>query len=244
MRRHSRLQTSSTFVFLVWLWSTLLTSSTVYAQPLPTPDQLDQLLAPIALFPDALVAQICAASTDPQQILEANAWVQQNLTLTGQARTDAAQAQGFDSALISLVNFAQVPAPYRLSRPHPDLDLRAADRGHRAPEIVLQAVGDPSNDRRPAPARDQGEDRNVHRIPTRDIRGAQAAAARRGDVRALATRLGDARAAVATRRAGAQALSEGATTPPLPARPATGAGPASPPSKDSREAGAGEYEHG
>jgi hypothetical protein len=108
MRRHSRLQTSSTFAFLVWLWGTLFTSSIVYAQPLPTPDQLDQLLAPIALFPDALVAQICAASTDPQQILEANAWVQQNLTLTGQARTDAAQAQGFDPAFISLVNFAQV----------------------------------------------------------------------------------------------------------------------------------------
>jgi len=108
MRRHSRFQTTSTFACLVWLWSALFTSSTTYAQPLPTPDQLDQLLAPIALFPDALVAQICAASTDPQQVLDANAWVQRNLTLTGEARTNAAQAQGFDPAFISLVNFAQV----------------------------------------------------------------------------------------------------------------------------------------
>ena len=94
---------------MVWLWSTLFTSSNVYAQsPLPTPDQLDQLLAPIALYPDALVAQICAASTDPQQILDADAWLRQNLSLTGQARTDAAQAQGFDPAFIALMNFPQV----------------------------------------------------------------------------------------------------------------------------------------
>jgi hypothetical protein len=94
---------------MIWLWSALFTSSNAYAQsPLPTPDQLDQLLAPIALYPDALVAQICAASTDPQQILDADAWLGQNLSLTGQARTDAAQAQGFDPAFIALMNFPQV----------------------------------------------------------------------------------------------------------------------------------------
>lgn len=94
---------------MIWLWSTLFTSPIVYAQsPLPTPDQLDQLLAPIALYPDALVAQICAASTDPQQILDADAWLGQNLSLTGQARTDAAQAQNFDPAFIALMNFPQV----------------------------------------------------------------------------------------------------------------------------------------
>jgi len=75
---------------------------------LPTPDQLDQLLAPVALYPDALLAQVCAASTDPQQILDADNWLNQNLSLTGQARTDAAQQQGFDPAFIALVNFPQV----------------------------------------------------------------------------------------------------------------------------------------
>jgi Protein of unknown function (DUF3300) len=75
---------------------------------LPTPDQLDQLLAPIALYPDQLVAQICTASTDPQQILDADNWLHQNQGLTGQARSDAAQQQGFDPAFIALVNFPQV----------------------------------------------------------------------------------------------------------------------------------------
>src|SRR5579863_5739781 len=97
------------FTSVLWYCLQLLWSSTAYAQSdLPTPDQLDQLLAPIALYPDALVAQICAASTDPQQILDANTWLQQNSGLSGQARTDAAQAQGFDPAFIALSNFPQV----------------------------------------------------------------------------------------------------------------------------------------
>ncbi len=95
---------------LLWWLGSVLSSATVVAQQsdVPTPDQLDELLAPIALYPDALVAQICAASTDPQQILDADQWLQQNLTLTGQARADAAQAQGFDPAFVALVSFPQV----------------------------------------------------------------------------------------------------------------------------------------
>jgi Protein of unknown function (DUF3300) len=95
---------------LVWSCAILLTSVNTYGQNAapPTPDQLDQLLAPIALYPDALVAQICAAATDPQQVLDVDDWLHQNLTLTGQARTDAAQAKGFDPAFIALINFAQV----------------------------------------------------------------------------------------------------------------------------------------
>src|SRR5260370_31025216 len=43
-----------------------------------TPEQLQQLVAPIALYPDALVAQILAAATYPDQIVEADRWLQQN----------------------------------------------------------------------------------------------------------------------------------------------------------------------
>jgi hypothetical protein len=74
----------------------------------PTGDQLDQLLAPVALYPDTLLAQICAASTDPQQILDSDAWVKQNKSLQGQALIDAAKKQGFDPAFISLVSFPSV----------------------------------------------------------------------------------------------------------------------------------------
>ena len=79
-----------------------------YAQPVPTDEQLNQLLAPIALYPDTLLAQICAASTDPQQVIDANNWVKQNANLQGPALTDAAQKQGFDPAFISLVTFPAV----------------------------------------------------------------------------------------------------------------------------------------
>jgi hypothetical protein len=75
---------------------------------LPTPDELDQLLAPVALYPDSLLAQITTASTNPQEILDVDNWLQQNPNLSGAALTDAAQAAGFDPAFIALVNFPQV----------------------------------------------------------------------------------------------------------------------------------------
>ena len=94
---------------VLWYCLQLVWSSVAYAQSdLPTSDQLDQLLAPVALYPDALVAQVCAASTDPQQILDADAWLKQNANLSGQARTDAAQQRGFDPAFLALINFPQV----------------------------------------------------------------------------------------------------------------------------------------
>ena len=74
----------------------------------PAPEELDQLLAPVALYPDALLSQITTASTNPQEILDVNAWLQANPGLTGTALTDAAEKQGFDPAFIALVNFPQV----------------------------------------------------------------------------------------------------------------------------------------
>src|SRR5271157_6413069 len=75
---------------------------------LPTPAQLDQLLAPVALYPDSLLAQITTASTNPQEILDVDNWLQQNSGLTGAELTDAAQKQGFDPAFIALTSFPQV----------------------------------------------------------------------------------------------------------------------------------------
>src|SRR5580700_2460927 len=58
-----------------------------YAQQ--TPEQLQRLVAPIALYPDSLVAQILAASTFPDEIVEADRWVQAHPDLKGQALGDA-----------------------------------------------------------------------------------------------------------------------------------------------------------
>jgi Protein of unknown function (DUF3300) len=107
MRRGSGILCLVTSV--LWYVTLVVSSASAYAQSdMPTPDQLNELLAPIALYPDQLVAQICAASTDPQQILDVNTWVQQNSGMSPQARTDAAQSMGYDPAFIALVNFPQV----------------------------------------------------------------------------------------------------------------------------------------
>jgi hypothetical protein len=76
--------------------------------PPPTPQQLDQLLAPVALYPDALLAQITTASTNPQEILDVDHWLAQNGNLTESQLTAGAQQQGFDPAFIALVGFPQV----------------------------------------------------------------------------------------------------------------------------------------
>jgi hypothetical protein len=76
--------------------------------PPPTPQQLDQLLAPVALYPDALLAQITTASTNPQEILDVDNWLSQNGNQSVSQLTAAAQQQGFDPAFIALVGFPQV----------------------------------------------------------------------------------------------------------------------------------------
>jgi len=76
--------------------------------PPPTPQQLDQLLSPIALYPDSLLAQITTASTNPQEILDVNNWLAKNPNLTGTALTDSAQRYGFDPAFLALINFPTV----------------------------------------------------------------------------------------------------------------------------------------
>jgi hypothetical protein len=76
--------------------------------PPPTPQQLDQLLAPIALYPDALLAQITTASTNPQEILDFDNWLGQNQNLNVSQLTAAAQQQGFDPAFVALAGFPQV----------------------------------------------------------------------------------------------------------------------------------------
>src|ERR1700693_4054840 len=76
--------------------------------PPPTPQELDQLLAPVALYPDSLLAQITTASTNPQEILDVDNWLAQNQNQSVAQLTAAAQQQGFDPAFIALVASPQV----------------------------------------------------------------------------------------------------------------------------------------
>ena len=76
-------------------------------QALP-PQQLDQLVAPISLYPDALVAQILAASTYPQQVAAAEQFVQQNGSYPPQQLGEMANTQPWDPSVKALVAFPQV----------------------------------------------------------------------------------------------------------------------------------------
>ena len=75
-----------------------------------TPDQLQKLVAPIALYPDALVAQILAASAYPTQIVEAQRFVQENPTLKGKDLGDAVDKQDWDPSVKALTQFPSVLA--------------------------------------------------------------------------------------------------------------------------------------
>jgi hypothetical protein len=73
-----------------------------------TPEQLQRLVAPIALYPDSLVAQILAASTFPEQVVEADRWVQSHPELKGEALAQAADQQPWDPSVKALTAFPSV----------------------------------------------------------------------------------------------------------------------------------------
>jgi uncharacterized membrane protein YgcG len=73
-----------------------------------TPEQLQQLVAPIALYPDSLVAQILAASTFPEQVVEADRWVQAHPDLKGEALGQAVDQQPWDPSVKALTAFPSV----------------------------------------------------------------------------------------------------------------------------------------
>ena len=75
-----------------------------------TPGQLQQLVAPIALYPDALVAQVLAASTYPDQVVEADRWMQQHPELKGEQLGKEVDKQPWDPSVKALAEFPSVLA--------------------------------------------------------------------------------------------------------------------------------------
>jgi hypothetical protein len=72
------------------------------------PEALETLLAPIALYPDPVLAQVLATSTNPQEVLDAGNWLLQNQALTGSELESAATEVGFTPPMIALVQFPTV----------------------------------------------------------------------------------------------------------------------------------------
>jgi hypothetical protein len=73
-----------------------------------TPQQLETMVAPVALYPDRLLGQILAASTYPLEIAEAAQWLPQNSSLQGPQLVDAARQQNWDPSVQALVVFPDV----------------------------------------------------------------------------------------------------------------------------------------
>jgi hypothetical protein len=73
-----------------------------------SPQELRQLVAPIALYPDALVAQVLAASTYPTQIVEADRWMQSHSNLKGEELAKKVDKQDWDPSVKGVTQFPSV----------------------------------------------------------------------------------------------------------------------------------------
>src|SRR5579862_3278574 len=73
-----------------------------------SPQELQQLVAPIALYPDALVAQVLSASTYPTEIVEADRWLQNHSDLKGDQLAGEVDKQAWDPSVKALTQFPSV----------------------------------------------------------------------------------------------------------------------------------------
>ncbi|RWA46481.1 hypothetical protein AU476_36125, partial [Cupriavidus sp. UYMSc13B] len=101
-----------------WLFASLtLIAFNAYAQaasdqPAPfKPEELEALVAPIALYPDSVLSQVLMASTYPLEIVQAARWVKANPKLKGDAALKAVENQPWDVSVKSLVVFPQALEP-------------------------------------------------------------------------------------------------------------------------------------
>jgi hypothetical protein len=128
---------------LVWLLAVLVSlpwPMRLDAQSTGTvfkPEEIEQLVAPIALYPDSLVSQILMASTYPLEVVEAARWAKANKTLKGDALTTALEQQTWDPSVKSLVNFPQV---LDMMNQKLDLTQRLGDAFLAQQKDVLDAI--------------------------------------------------------------------------------------------------------
>ncbi len=133
------------FVQKIGPWLLALAVATAsFAQSTPTAqskvfsnEQLDQMLAPIALYPDSLLAQVLMASTYPAQVKSAAAWSKANPKQQGDAAVTAAEKEGWDPAVTSLVAF---PSLIQQMAEHPDDTQKIGDAFLAQPSDVMDSV--------------------------------------------------------------------------------------------------------
>lgn len=115
----------------------LLASPWALAQAKLDKPHLDQLLAPIALYPDALLSQVLMASTYPSDVTAAAQWSKSNPNLSGDAATKAVQGESWDPSVQSLVAF---PSVIDLMGRQPQWVQSVGDAFLAQPDDVMDAV--------------------------------------------------------------------------------------------------------
>ncbi len=87
--------------------TTTAPAATPEEAPKLTADQLESLVAPIALYPDPLLAQVLVASTYPLDVVQAQQWLAKNSNLRGDALVKAAEQQSWDPSVQALVSIPE-----------------------------------------------------------------------------------------------------------------------------------------
>jgi len=100
-------------------------------------EQLDQMLAPVALYPDSLLSQLLMASTYPSDFAEATAWVKENPKASGDDAVKQVESKPWDPSVKSLVAFPQVLAQFGAQ---PDWVQKVGDAFLAQPEDVMASV--------------------------------------------------------------------------------------------------------
>ena len=132
--------------FMKWVWFSILAMFTaaamaqepqqharvVFSQP-----ELDQMLAPIALYPDPLLSQVLMAATYPRDLAEAASWSQANGRPRGDEAVRAAEREPWDPSVISLVAF---PDLLYMMDERRDWTQRLGDAFLAQPDDVMNAV--------------------------------------------------------------------------------------------------------
>ncbi len=115
-----------------------LSPGTVQAEDATSSEaELDQMMAPIALYPDALLAQILMAATYPADVAEAVKWSKDNPDQDGDAAVKAVQDKSWDPSVMSLVAFPQVLA---MMGEQPDWVQNVGDAFLADSEAVMDTV--------------------------------------------------------------------------------------------------------
>src|SRR5271155_538510 len=114
MRDWRRIRSESPMMNQAWVGAILAccavlgTAAAQSPPPNPPLQPLEQLLAPVALYPDPLLAQVLACASSPGQVTEMNTWLQESKQLQGTALQEAAQQRGYDASFIALALFPDV----------------------------------------------------------------------------------------------------------------------------------------